>query len=744
MKKFCLLLLVAASSVCLWPASPTPVVLGSAGNFAVLASSTVTSTGPTIVTGDLGISPGTALSGFGPGTVIGTKHLGDPVAATAQLDLTNAYNDAAGRALSAAIPADIGGTIIVPGLYKAPVSLAITGNVVLNGAGVYIFQIPSTLTTASGSQVILAGGAQASNIFWQVGSSATIATTSIFYGNILAQASITVQTGATLSGRALARTGAVTLDTNAVSASGGVLTPIKPPLVTPPAGPVTLPSLCLSSGFLPSAIDGNGITHGSGSTSNPHLDQARIDHVLLLSVDGMHALDLANYVKAHPASNLAQLSTTGLTYGNASGSRPSDSFPGLLAMLTGGSPNSTGVFYDRSYDRKLSAPGSQCKTLGTAVVFDQSIDRNSNALDAGGGIDTTKLPLDPAKSCSLVFPHSYLRVNTIFEVAKNAGLHTAWTDEHPSYEIVNGPSGFGVDDLYTPESAASNTTGSVANSETYDDLKVQAIINQIDGRNHSGTSKTGVPAIFGMSFQAVSVGQALAGTGNTDASGTPSSSLLDALNHTDRSIGKIVAELQNQHILETTLIFISAKHGQSAMDPSKRRLVSDAMIPSLINGVQAGLVAHVTADDVGLIWLTDQTQTVAAVSALNADQTAAGINEILALEGIKLIFNDPLVDSRTPDIIVLPDMGVIYSGANDTAIAEHGGFKGQDTNVPILISNPVITQTTIKTPVQTMQIAPTILQVLGLNPYVLKAAVLEHTRVLPGLGLEKDEGKISY
>jgi arylsulfatase A-like enzyme len=180
------------------------------------------------------------------------------------------------------------------------------------------------------------------------------------------------------------------------------------------------------------------------------------------------------------------------------------------------------------------------------------------------------------------------------------------------------------------------------------------------------------------------------------------------------------------------------------MDPSKRRLVSDTVIPALINSVQAGLAAHVTADDVGLIWLSDQSQTAAAVSALNANQTAAGINEILALEGIKLIFNDPVLDSRTPDIIVLPDMGVIYAGANSTAIAEHGGLKGQDTNVPILISNPVITQTTIKTPVQTMQIAPTILRVLGLNPAVLQGAALEHTRVLPGLGLEKDEGKIVY
>jgi hypothetical protein len=191
-----------------------PVPLGTAGNFGVLAGSTVTNTGASVVTGDLGVSPGSAVTGFPPGTVTGTIHAGDATAAQAQVDLTTAYTNAAGRSGATLVAADIGGTTITPGVYNAASSLGITGTVTLSGAGVYIFQIPTTLTTASSSAVVLAGGATEANIFWQVGSSATLGTSSVFYGNILAQASITETTGAVLNGKALARTGAVTLDSN--------------------------------------------------------------------------------------------------------------------------------------------------------------------------------------------------------------------------------------------------------------------------------------------------------------------------------------------------------------------------------------------------------------------------------------------------------------------------------------------------------------------------------------------------
>jgi hypothetical protein len=204
-------------------AGQAPVVLGSASPFAVLAGSTVTSTGASMVNGDLGLSPGTAVTGFPPGILNGALHAGDAVAAQAQLDLTTAYNDAAGRTVGAiTVAGNLGGQTLAPGLYKSTSSLEISsGDLTLDAQGdanaVFIFQMGSTLTTTSGRQVILSGGAKAANVFWQVGSSATLGTTSVMKGNILALASITLTTGATVEGRLLARNAAVTLDANTIT-----------------------------------------------------------------------------------------------------------------------------------------------------------------------------------------------------------------------------------------------------------------------------------------------------------------------------------------------------------------------------------------------------------------------------------------------------------------------------------------------------------------------------------------------
>jgi hypothetical protein len=203
----------------------TAVSLGTAANFEVLAGSGVTNTGKTNVTGNLGVSPGTAVTGFGPGTVSGTIYTGVATAAgTAQADLTTAYNNAQGLTLCPiTVSGDLGGLTLTPGLYKSTSSLAITGTLTLDAQGnanaVFIFQIASTLTTASGANIVLANNAQASNVFWAVGSSATLGTTSVFKGTIMAYASITITTGATLDGRALARVAAVTMDTNTIKPS---------------------------------------------------------------------------------------------------------------------------------------------------------------------------------------------------------------------------------------------------------------------------------------------------------------------------------------------------------------------------------------------------------------------------------------------------------------------------------------------------------------------------------------------
>ncbi len=226
-----------------------PVALGSAATFGVLAGSTVTSTGGTTVNGDLGVSPGTAVTGFftidgGPGTVTGTIHAGDAAAAQAQLDLTTAYNDAAARTVGAVtVAGDLGDQTLTPGLYTSSSSLAISsGDLTLDAQGdanaVFIFQMPSTLTTTSGRQVILSGGAKAANVFWQVGSSATLGTTSVFKGNILAFTSITVTTGAAVEGRLLARNGAVTLDANTIAIAAAATSPILQSAALP-TGPYT-------------------------------------------------------------------------------------------------------------------------------------------------------------------------------------------------------------------------------------------------------------------------------------------------------------------------------------------------------------------------------------------------------------------------------------------------------------------------------------------------------------------------
>jgi hypothetical protein len=203
--------------------NPSAVSFGAAaGAFAVLAGSGVTNIGPTSVTGDLGVSPGSSVSGFPPGTVNGNQHVADSTAAQAQADLTAAYNDAAGRTDGAVtVAGNIGGQTLTAGLYKSTSTLAISsGDLTLDARGdpnaVFIFQMASSLTTTSGRQVILSGGARAANVIWQVGSSATIGTTSVFKGTIMAQGSITLETGATLDGRALARTGAVTMDSNTI------------------------------------------------------------------------------------------------------------------------------------------------------------------------------------------------------------------------------------------------------------------------------------------------------------------------------------------------------------------------------------------------------------------------------------------------------------------------------------------------------------------------------------------------
>lgn len=507
---------------------------------------------------------------------------------------------------------------------------------------------------------------------------------------------------------------------------------------------------------------------------NAAAQSGNIKHVLLISVDGLHALDVANYVHNNPQSALAELSSHGVTYSNARTPALSDSFPGLLALVTGGSPVSHGLFYDVSYDRTIFDPTNvTCSgPAGNLMVFDESIDLYVNNVSQNV-IDPTKLPRvrDKFGNCVPLYPHSALRTNTIFEVAKSKGWRTAWADKHPAYDLVNGPSGKGVDDLYTPEITNVNgfdATGSVVCTVENDKLKVQAIVNEINGLTHDGKPAPGAPVIFGMNFQAVSVGQKLAKDnkdgscvddtdpsingqpgGYTDGSGTPSAVLAYGLLQTDNALASMIAALKAQGLYNSTLFVVSAKHGQSPINPAKVNKPGHfadlvAALPdgnsnpaALAIGNAAncaiGACGFVQDDDIALIWLQGQNISGQQVTDyLNTNAVPLFAEEVMGGAELTLKFNDPAADSRTPDIIVQPVYGTVYTTSSKKN-AEHGGFSYGDTNVGLIISNPAFKSTLLKTPVSTSQVAPSILHELGVSPSALKSVQVEKTEVLPAL-----------
>ncbi len=542
--------------------------------------------------------------------------------------------------------------------------------------------------------------------------------------------------------------------------------------------------------------------------TNNNFLKGNIKRVLLISVDGMHAVDFLNCSNGISTINngqpfcpaLAALGKTGINYVAASTTKTSDSFPGLIGIVTGGSPAYTGIYYDVAYARNYDAPAKTtgnglaagpctpfAAPTGTTSEYEEGIDIDQAKLNGGapgasltdGGIasiDSKRLIRDPNNGCNPVWPWDFVRANTIFSVIHQAGGYAAWSDKHPAYSAVAaglGPTA--LDDFYGPEinsnvialphvvtplgascdpirdTGADLTawTNSFQNIQCYDTLKVNAILNEIDGKNHLGTKQTQVPTIFGMNFQALSVGQKLIEKSNSttggylDAAGTPGAALLSEFQFVDASIGAFVNELKAQGLYDSTLIVITAKHGQSPIDPSR-------YVSQLINGTSpATLLSNAgyipfsestnnptgigpTEDDVSLIWLSNSADTLAAVNILEADASPAGIElgQIYYGPSLVLNYNDPTVDPRTPDIIVTPNVGVTYSGST-AKLAEHGGFAHDDTNVILLLSNPTYHSETIRAAVGTVQVAPTILQTLGLSPSSLSAVVAEGTSVLP-------------
>jgi hypothetical protein len=426
---------------------------------------------------------------------------------------------------------------------------------------------------------------------------------------------------------------------------------------------------------------------------------------------------------------------------------------------------------------------------GTTTEFDEGIDINKSLLNGGapagvdGGIQSInpkRLERDPSQNCAPVYPWNFVRTNTIFGVAHAAGMYTAWSDKHPSYSSVSGPgTGNNVDDYYAPEinsfpvnlpgvkfatvncnplpdptakGSVHAWTDSFQKIQCYDTLKVKAVVNEINSKTHNGSASAPAPAIFGMNFQAVSLGEKLIETtltptvtgGYLDSQGTPTSALLGEIAFVDYSLGQMFAALKANHLYNSTLIVITAKHGQSPI-ASSRYLGTSTVTGDPITTSPSNMADNSgclplsespsnptgigpTEDDVSMLWLNTSCTTADVVGLLQTQSPSisniAGIGEIFWGPGITQLFKPPGTglgqDPRTPDILVTPNIGVTYSGSGKK-LAEHGGFSHDDTNVMMLLENPSLAFSTITTPVETMQVAPAILQALGLNPRSLQS-----------------------
>jgi len=477
-----------------------------------------------------------------------------------------------------------------------------------------------------------------------------------------------------------------------------------------------------------------------GVVGGPASGPANAQHVLLLSIDGLHEFDLARYTASHPSSALAGLVGRGTRYTNVTSSRPSDSFPGTLAMTTGGSPASTGIYYDVVWDDELSPAGdTACLKRGAVVTFDGDANVDDSVVNAV--IDPNKLPRDPARGCVPVYPHSFLRVNTLFEVIKAHGGRTAVTDKHPTYELLNGPSGKGIDDFWGPENDANGAKKSIPAMQAYDETKVQAVINQIDGYDHARTSRVGVPTIMMMNFQSANIGEKVGGY--ADAAGTPSAALAGAFDYVDSALGRILAELEAQQLTTSTLVIVTAKHGDAPVNLASRRAIDPALVDAVVNGVQPGLLALNTPDTIELLWLKDHSKADAVAAAIQANAATLGVETIYAGQQIERMFGGTLNHGRgrRPDVIIQPQPGVIYTTSGAAAKkVEHGGFSEENTHVPLIVAGPRVRAATVTRAVDLRQVAPTILRSLGIKASELQAVRMEHTKSLPMADDDRGDG----
>ncbi len=576
-----------------------------------------------------------------------------------------------------------------------------------------------------------------------------------------------------------------------------------------------------------------GLTAGPAVAEHPH--HARVQHVLLISVDGMHQSDLDWYVANHPDSELATLAEGGQEYTNDHTSDPSDSDPGGTALMTGGDPKVTGIYYDVEYSHGVFPAGTtNCSgpVPGGNVIYDSPDDLLSAvpdllnngsgntfpSFDEGGsiypggidkdpgkimnlsphpqsGLNPATYPVDP-KTCKPIQPWDFLGVNTIFQVIHDAGMRTAFAEKHAVYTSFNGPgsNGMSIDDFFGPEIDAQAVepngvpypvdgawTDDNAATKQYDSYKVQAVINWINGYDHSGTGpKVGTPAIYGMNFQTVSTAEKLKSSpavligpnsqgnytegpslpgGYVTENGVqvPGPLLQSALDYVNDSLQRMVDAIQAAGETNSTAIILTAKHGQSPLNNSQLQRIDDGPIVSGVNAAWAEehpsnptLVVQEADDDGLLWWLSDRSQqatefvknylwTHSAPAVNYAGQTVtvqhSGLNQIFAGQESARFFGVANSDPHHPDVFGIAQVGTIYT--TGSKIAEHGGDNPGDRDVPLVVYAPSnVSPGQSERWVENTQVAPTILKLLGLDPNQLQAVREEGTQVLPGIGTE--------
>lgn len=461
--------------------------------------------------------------------------------------------------------------------------------------------------------------------------------------------------------------------------------------------------------------------------SNTTLSNAPYQQAIFLTFDGMHQFDLLRLIAENPGSSFARIVNNGITYSQAMTSSPSDSLPATASIYTGAAPRTHGVFWEQMYDRALYTGGTDCQgPIGGICDYSEACDLNNTLITGGNAFNLTYLPHQKTTwgTCVPVLPHDFLRVNTIFEVARGNGIYTAFADKHLSYQFMNGPSGTGLSEGYFPE--ISSIGNSLEANFAWDDLHWSALANWTNDCFTNGTmNPAGGPRLYAANFQAITWAQQNAGY--LDGAGTPNKSLATAFQMADQRLGDFLTVLDNAGKLDSTLLLVGSKQGQGPINPKTLHVEG----PNSLMTAAGVPVSFFNAEDGGIMYLKNPHDAPKAKANLLANKKL-GISYVLAGDEVQAAgFGSPYLDSRVPDLIIGAKVGTLWNDGFE--FEDHGGFGQQDLHVPLVAYNPGLQAQNITQMVSVRSVASTMLQALGLPVSQLQGYSVAESPVLPGL-----------